>query len=180
MDLCLIGYFPKRVIPKPDWLEAAGVKEICSVSTCISEDPDGWIEHWLHNDLWVFPTIESARRVLPVDEAAAAFQIHAYRMFPTQFDHGVESPYPIPSLQVEPLPADFVRLGYDAVGRSSDTAFDCSPLSCNHGAEEFAVNRYCLVNDAEQALELARIFSMGNWEPGPYFVVEVLRSATPH
>ena len=56
----LIGYFPKRTVKPPAWLEAAGVTEVCSVSTCVSDGPEGWIDQWRHNDMWVYDTPESA------------------------------------------------------------------------------------------------------------------------
>ena len=40
-------------------------------------------------------------------------------------------------------------------------------------AEEYPVNRYCLVDDPDTALAMARDFATGNCEPGPYCVVEV-------
>jgi hypothetical protein len=43
------GYFIKRVMRKPDWLQVPGVLEVCSVSNCISMPPEGWVERWLHN-----------------------------------------------------------------------------------------------------------------------------------
>jgi hypothetical protein len=65
-------------------------------------------------------------------------------------------------------------LGYDVVSRSLGSNFECSPLSCNSAAEEIEVNGYCLIDRLEAAVEAARTFSSGNWEPGPYYVLEVL------
>ena len=59
---------------------------------------------------------------------------------------------------------------FDGPGSPS---FFCSPLSCNGMAEEYPVNRYCLVDDPDTALAMARDFATGNCEPGPYCVVEV-------
>jgi hypothetical protein len=68
---------------------------------------------------------------------------------------------------------DFLSVGFDAVARSHDF-FECSPLSCNGGAATFATNDACLFQALEEALAAAKEFSTGNWEPGPYWVVEVL------
>jgi hypothetical protein len=54
MEPTHIGYFPKHVLTRPDWLKAAGVLEVCSVSECVSPGPDDWISHWAHNDLWLY------------------------------------------------------------------------------------------------------------------------------
>ncbi len=53
--------------------------------------------------------------------------------------------------------------------------FHCSPLSCNYMAAEYAANRYCLVDDLDTAIPMARDFAAGNCEPGEYCVVEVWR-----
>ena len=56
----LIGYFAKKTATRPDWLKAPSVEEICSVAGCISVGPEGWIDRWEHNDMWVFDTPELA------------------------------------------------------------------------------------------------------------------------
>jgi hypothetical protein len=179
MEPILIGYFPKRVEKQPEWLRAAGVSEICSASGCISRDPTGWVKHWLHNALWVFDDEATARAVVPAAEVSN-FELFAFRMFPVQFNHGKEEPFAIPPMQVQPLPLSYARLGYDAVSRTYENAFECSPLSCNYAAQQIPVNRFCLLDDAERALRLARRFSdpEQGYEPGPYFVVEVLRETS--
>src|SRR5579872_1888878 len=60
MTPVLIGYFPKRTLKRPAWLPCPQDDEICSVSGCISEEPDGWIEHWRHNECWCFDSQELA------------------------------------------------------------------------------------------------------------------------
>ena len=88
------------------------------------------------------------------------------------------------SLTAIPIPDGFSRLGYDAVVRdvgktegelNFPPSFGCSPLSCNGMAEEYPVNRYCLVDDLDTAVPMARHFATGNCEPGAYCVVEVWR-----
>ena len=170
----LIGYFAKRTAKHPDWLKSAGVDEVCSASSCISEDPDGWIDHWRHNEMFVFDTSALALSVVPEPDRGE-YELYAYRMFPLKFDRGEQLSFEIPPLHVEPLSASFRLLGYDAVSRSVDAAFECSPLSCNHMAEQVSVNRHCLVDDPETAFQLARDFGDGLGEPGPYYVVEVWR-----
>ncbi len=55
----------------------------------------------------------------------------------------------------------------------SSAGFECSPLSCNGMAGEIPVNRYCLLDNVEQALRVAARFDEEQPEPGDYFVVEV-------
>jgi hypothetical protein len=164
---------------RPDWLKAAGVEEVCSVSTCVADAPDGWIDQWRHNEMWVYDTPELAWSVV-AESARGEFDLYAYQMFPVQFDDGQQQPLEIPSLQVTPLPSSFERLGLDVVSRSCGLSFECSPLSCNHMAEHVPVSRYCLVGDADVAFRLAAEFEAGGCEPGPYYVVEVWRQRPYH
>jgi hypothetical protein len=177
MEPVLIGYFPKHVATCPDTLEAAGVKEVCSVSECISPGPDGWIDRWLHNETWAFDDEQAAWAVVPGGSSDAAFRMFAYRLFPVQFDGGEQRPFAIPPLAVRALPDGYRRLGYDVVSRSCGSTFECSPLSCNYAANKVKVNEHCLVDDRDEAFRLAALFSRPEegYEPGPYFVVEVWR-----
>ncbi len=75
---------------------------------------------------------------------------------------------------------DFEPLGFDVVNRSMNDFFECSPLSCNAGARTFKANAHCLFETLDDAVVAAGTFSKGGWEPGPYYVAQVLRrSARP-
>jgi hypothetical protein len=176
VEPALIGYFPKRVTSKPDWLTAPAVLEICSVSECIAAAPDGWIHRWTHNELWVYDTRRAAAAVVPVD-AHPPFRIYAYRLLARLFQDGRQGPLEIPALAVEPLPETFEALGFDAVSRSAGTSFECSPLSCCDLAQEMGANRFCLLPTLPAAIAAAVRFSTEQPEPGPYLVLEVLRDA---
>ena len=186
-QLVLIGYLPKCFVAatgEDDAPAYPGVDEICSVSECFSKSPPDSVNHWRHNtETWLFDSAGAARSVVPEAERDR-FRLYAYRLLPTLFHaSGAETDHPLPELHALPLPDDFTRLGYDAVVRdpgAMDTggnvpSFFCSPLSCNYMAEEYPVNRYCLVDDLDTALAMARDFANGNCEPGPYCVVEVWR-----
>ncbi len=179
VTLTLIGYFPKRTMERPDWLKVAGVEEVCSVSTCISDAPDGWIDQWRHNEMWAYDTPELAWSVVP-EATRSEFDLYAYLMFPAQFADGQQQPFEIPPLHVTPLPSSFERLGLDVVSRSCGSSFECSPLFCNQMAEHVAVSRHCLVDDVGVAFQLAEEFEAGGCEPGPYYVVEVWRQTHEH
>lgn len=174
MKPALIGYFPKRATETPEWLHGCAINEVCSVSGCISEDPEGWIDHWRHNDCWVFDTPALAWSVVHIDDRPN-FRLYAYQMYPVRFDHGQAIAIELPDLNVAPLPPSFQRLGYDIVSRSCDSTFECSPLSCNKMAEQYAVNRYCLIDDEADAVQIAIEFSVSEPEPGPYSLIEVWR-----
>ena len=180
-ETILIGYLPKRIVDLTGDVDAPrypGVDEICSVSECISKSPPDWVDCWLHNtDTWLFDSPGAAWWVVPEVERER-YRLYAYRLGPTLFhESGKETEHPLPEIKAVPIPASFVRIGYDAVVRHLDDthigSFGCSPLSCNYMAEEYPVNRYCLVDDLDTALAMARDFASGNCEPGPYCVVEV-------
>ncbi|HEV7279758.1 MAG TPA: hypothetical protein VGN57_06045 [Pirellulaceae bacterium] len=173
--LQVIGYFPKQVVRRPEWLKVERVREILSVSDCMSSGPDDRIERWTHNEMWVYPTIAAAWDVVPEGQRER-FELLAYRMAPMEWDAGEAHPKPIPELDVEPLPIDFRSVGFDVVSIMEGTAgFGCSPLSCNHLAGEIETNEYCLLPTQSIAEQVAARFSLEEPEPGPYYVVEVMR-----
>ncbi len=173
MELTLAGYFPKVTAVPADWSLPAHLTEICSVSNCVNRAPARWVELWLHNQLWLFDSPGDAR--LGIGDDPRAFEIFAYRLAPLRFVEGRTEPWPVERVAVEPLPADFQSLGFDAVSASHGVQFECSPLSCNRMAAEIPVNRYCLVDTLEDAIAAAVRFSSEQPEPGPYHVLEVLR-----
>lgn len=167
-----IGFFPKARPPRPDDLRPDHVSEICSVSHCINRAPDGWINHWTHNELGFFDTEDLARAV-----AAASpgdFEVFAYRLFPLVFDKGQQADFTVPVAPIEDV-AGYESIGYDPVSRSTSPFFECSPLSCNSAAEEYAVNNMCLIDQVADAVKACKEICTGNYEPGPYYLFEVLR-----
>lgn len=174
MEPILIGYFPKQTMLQPDFLKAAGLVDICSASSCLSKGPEDWIDHWKHNEMWLFDTPAEAWDAVPVSERAA-FHLYGYEMFPVKFTKRGQEPFTPPSSDIEPLSPAFELLGYDAVSRSYDNKFECSPLSCNYMAKEISTNPHCLFADAETALRNAAKFGIEEPEPGPYYAVAVWR-----
>ena len=163
----------------------ASVQEICSVSECLAKSPSAWVDKWVHNtETGLFDTPGAAWSVVPAAERER-YRLYAHRLLPVLFhESGEETEHPLPELTAVPIPDGFSCLGYDAVVRHVGTtdsggnetpAFLCSPLSCNGMAAEYSVNRYCLVDDLDTAIAMARDFAAGNCEPGPYCVVEVWR-----
>ena len=79
-----------------------------------------------------------------------------------------------PPLPAGPGPDVSAMLGYDVVCWEHQD-FGCSPLSCNLMAQDFKVNRFCLVPNLEEALRLVAAFTKEQCEPGPYLAVRVAR-----
>jgi len=173
------GYFPKRIEQRPEFVKAPTVREICSVSNCISSGPENWIDLWLHNEFGWFNNITDAKRIIPAGQENF-YRLFAYRIHPEIFREGGRLPLLIPPDVVpEPIPHSFRRLGFDSVQRSiyGVLGFECSPLSCNAMADEIPTNEFCLFDSFEAGLSGADRFSREQPEPGNYYLIEVLERA---
>lgn len=197
MNAILVGYFPRIPVEPPPGL--AGVTEVASVGHYGADGPPNWIHQWRHNEIGFFDSEALARKVIAaaiqIDiepdahhdppwrvklsrEQGRPYRFFAYKLFPFQFVDGRQEDFVVPALRCEPLPSDYERLGYDAVNRTGYAHFECSPLFCNGRAVDNPVNRFCLIEELERALALAKDFSSRNGngcEPGTYFVLEVWR-----
>jgi hypothetical protein len=174
--MILAGYFARRISARPDHLAAPGVREICSVSQCLSPGAEDWIASWRHNGLGWFNTIADALSVVP-EAQRGEFRLFAYRIHPEVFSGGERAPFAPPDdVRPEPLPAGFAAIGFDSASRSSahGLSLECSPLSCNGLAAELAVNEHCLFPSLDAAIAGAIRFAAEQPEPGDYYVVEVL------
>lgn len=150
-----------------------GIREVASVSECISSGPDDWVQAWKHNPWGFFDSPELAWSVVPKIHRAS-FRLYAYRVHALDA-LGNERPVRASDADVHALPESFEPVGYDFVSRSGGGHFECSPLSCNHLAEELETNPYCLLEDRDLAIELALGADSLRCEPGPYYVLEVFR-----
>ena len=174
--MILSGYFARRVKPRPDHLPASGVREICSVSECLSLGADHWIDSWRHNSLGWFNSVADAEKVIPESERGD-YRLFAYRIHPEVFCGARRVPLMLPDdVRPEPLPAGFATIGFDSASRSAGPtlSFECSPLSCNGLAAEMPVNEHCLFATLQSAIAGAERFAAEQPEPGDYYVVEVL------
>ena len=181
-----LGYSVRRtVVPGVAWLPQAGVAEICSVADCMAKRPDGWEKRWDFNRACCY---DSEALAMATAQGHDGFQLLAYALVEEKLDQG-GNPVPakadeifvkgLPELPDAPVPTGFRALGYDAVCcEPSYMDFCCSPLSCNGLAAEIPVNRYCLIDDLDEALRVAHRFDLEQPEPGPYYVVQVLRPLT--
>lgn len=193
-----IGFRVKEVSRDTAWLHHFGgfatkVAEICSVRDCMGHAPDGWEERRDFNEAACYDTEHAALATIrPGDDKA--YELFAYRMFPLEFHKtgtraidvweqwgGVSTARP----PVDPDLHGYVWVGYDLAGgpkmdlpegRVSMLGFGCcSPLSCNGLAAEYEVNRYCLIDDLEEAIRAGEHFGRTEPEPGPFYLYEVLR-----
>lgn len=160
----LVGYFPRQTNPH----------EVCSVSHCLNPAPENWVEHWRHNDLGLFNTPSDAWSIVPAQ--ANGFRLFAYRLLPIRYLGEQAEPFEIAQQNVEPLQSAFVSLGFDVVNKIFSAFFECSPLSCNGMADEVAVNRFCLLETLADAILFAQRCAREEPEPGPFYVLEVLRA----
>lgn len=170
------GYLAKVIAPAPDGLAVQRVREVCSVSHCISPPVAEWFATWRHNDCGWFNRIDEAWAVVPARQRDR-YRMFAYRLAPTGLRKGKQLPPWVPSdVHPERLPDRFVSLGFDVVSKSADSGqgFEHSPLSCNGMVGEFQANEFCLFATVEAATAAAEAFSVEEPEPGDYYVVEVL------
>jgi len=156
-------------------LFAGEVRQIASVSECLSKRPSGWVKRWDFNRATCWNTESAARACVP-DDLEPEFKLFAYRIVPLV---PLENLFPtdLPALPQEPEFLPYDRIGYDVVERSAAMGmlgFGCSPLSCNGMAESIPVNEFCLLDDLKSALSTERRFDTEKPEPGPYVVIEVL------
>jgi hypothetical protein len=173
------GFFPKHIEPRPQFLHAPGVQEICSVSTCISSGPEDWIKLWLHNDLGWFNRMSDALRTIPSAQESQ-YRLFAYRMYPEVLTGRGRVPLILPdNVQPEPIPGEFRSVGFDSASKSMETVlgFECSPLSCNGMAAEISANEFCLFSGLNEAIAGAERFAAEQPEPGDYYVIEVLEGS---
>jgi hypothetical protein len=174
-----VGYMRKRVVTRPDWLKADTVDDIYAVSGCISEAFADYIQYWKHNGYWFFNSpgdIEKICRVHDID--ASGDVLFYYEVFERQFDAATrawlqfapEASFPT---HVEP-PGSAHLAGYDVTTFSVGTSPECSPLSCNSMATDLAVNRHCLFDTFEAAVEALESGKINDCcEPGPFRIFAV-------
>ena len=172
-----LGYMAKRIVGRPDWLDVAAVREVYSVSDCVSENFCDYVGYWMHNGFWFFDTPAAIQAVadaegVPLSDAELLY----YRGHPRQYEGGgVWSEYSAEDgfrTEVEP-PASARLLGYDVAAYSMQNAPECSPLSCNGLAARVDVNEHCLMRTLDYAIDRLQSGAFDGSEPGPYRIIAV-------
>lgn len=172
------GYMLKKICAKPDWIGASGVKDIYSVSGCISEYFADYASHWRHNGYWLFNRPADMDKITAKSGAdRSGLTLFYYEVYEQEFDESAKlwsafAPETSFVTAVEP-PARLRLEGFDVTSFSVGTMPECSPLSCNSLANAIDTNEHCLLatfEDAKSALEAGRF---DNSEPGPFRIFAV-------
>lgn len=170
------GYLYRNVASKPEWLKAASVVDLYSVSTCSSKAfTDDYFERWKHNELWLFDEPET---MTPIAEEAGvdlrACTLFYYEIGVDQFDE-TTSEWSNAATSSSALPArpSWQLEGYDVVSCAPGSAPGCSPLSCNSLAAKLQVNAHCLFATAAEARAALDAGHFRNVEPGPFRLMSV-------
>ncbi|MBR9916882.1 hypothetical protein GYB29_04145 [bacterium] len=146
-----VGYMYKIIEVKPDWLKNNLVSDVYSVSGCISEDFDDWVNYWKHNGYWFFnsPTfIEDIAKENNINlERMKLFFYKVYEFQWSDEENIWEKFEPEASFETNvKIPQKSVQEGFDVTSYSAEQCAECSPLSCNLMAEELEVNEHCLLD----------------------------------
>lgn len=168
----------KKVESRPDWLKLNGVRDLYSLSGCVSEYFCDYIRHWKHNGFWLFDSPAEITAVAAAESLSMSDQrIFYYEVYENQFDdkRKVWQPFQADKsfkTQVR-VPKAKKLEGFDVVTFSVQTSPECSPLSCNGLAESIAVNAHCLLSSLEEAIRLVDSGAFDNGEPGPFRIFAV-------
>jgi len=179
-----LGYMAKHVAIRPEWLRAAGIDEILSVSSCVSKDFADWITYWRHNGYWLFDN-PSVIQALALEHSLNIsdcrwFYYEAHGLAYDENTGGwvsISAEATLPT-SVQPPPEAILR-GFDVVTYTFGNMAECSPLSCNYMAKEVVTNRCCLLDSFEVAHRLIDQRRFIDCEPGPYRIVAVYEVSAP-
>lgn len=166
----------KRVRKRPDWLKATQVIDIYSISSCTSEDFADYIEYWKHNGFWLFDSPSVIRDIARENSIKLAETLlFYYEVYESEFDGETWHSFgPDTSMTTNvQIPASKQLEGFDVATFYCRNAPECSPLSCNHLAEEVLTNSHCLFASFEEAETSLKNGMFNNSEPGPYRIFSV-------
>jgi hypothetical protein len=176
-----VGYMAKRVLRNDGWLKAP-VEDFYSVSACLSQDFADYIDHWKHNGYWFFNSPEVIREVASAKGVELdGTSLFYYETYEEQFDEGEWEPFsPEASFTTAVvMPERRTLEGFDVVSFYCKTSPECSPLGCNHMAEEIATNRHCLLDSFELTKFSIDQGKFKDCEPGPYRILAVYSVCWP-
>ena len=172
------GYMAKRVVKRPDWIQAPKVDDVYSVSGCVSEYFADYIKYWKHNGYWFFDSIEIIKSL--ADEQTIDLldcRFFYYEVFEEEFNDEKEmwqAVRPEEGFRTAVVtPAKKQLEGYDVVTFSAHTSPECSPLSCNNLAATIETNHHCLFGSFDEAKAHIEAQHFDNSEPGPFRIIAV-------
>jgi len=172
-----VGYLAKRVVQHPDWLNAPAVKDIYSVSNCISENFMDYIKFWRHNGYWLFDTPQIIRELALENQVRLdILTFFYYEAYKQELDEDSQQwldfkPEQFATHVIPPTQRAFH--GYDVLTFSVGTIPECSPLSCNHLASKIKTNSHCLLESFEEAKKDLESGKFAPSEPGPFRIYAV-------
>jgi hypothetical protein len=172
------GYMRKHVANKPDWLQADGVIDIYSLSSCSSHDFADYINFWRHNGFWLFDTPEIIEEIAQTEHIDLTdTKLFYYEVYEFEYDE-YEAQWitfaPEPSFRTEvKVPTNMQLEGFDVVTFAAHTSPEHSPLSCNALAKDIMVNLHCLFRTFAEAKEAIDRGLFDNSETGPFRIFSV-------
>jgi hypothetical protein len=170
----------KRVSSRPEWLEAAQVTDIYSVSNCISEDFADYINYWKHNGHWFFDSPEIIQQLaLENSIGLKGTNLFYYEVHELEFDGDWKTFEPFFPSQSVVTPSQKLLAGYDVVSFYAGSTPECSLLSCNSKAAEIKTNSHCLLPSIEEAQRLLETGAFEGCEPGPFRIFAVSSVTMP-
>jgi hypothetical protein len=172
-----LGYMLKKIHQTPLW---ANVEDVYSVSHCISEAFTNYIDYWRHNDYGCFDTPDPLFEIAKEKEIDLhGLQLFYYEVY--ELEYNEEEKEWLPFLDVNydfskiVVPKDAQIEEYDIVTFSLRCFAECSPLSCNGIFNDVPVNKHCLIDKFESAVNALNIGIFDNCEPGSMRIFAVYR-----
>ncbi len=173
-----LGYMYKRVESRPDWLGAPQVRDVYSLSGCISEYFADYIPFWKHNGFWLFDSPSELQDAAAEHAVSLEGQkLFYYEGYELEYDRDKRAwiPYePEESVRTNiQAPSERNLEGFDITTFSVHTSPECSPLSCNSCATSIDTNQHCLIESFDEAKSIVENDRLGACEPGPYRIIAV-------
>ena len=173
-----VGYMYKKIVHRPDWLKAANVDDIYSLSGCVSDNFTDYTNYWKHNGYWLFNSPAVMEEIARENSLVlVGMTLFYYEVFTEQFDENskewstFEPEASFPTKVEEPASAQLE--GYDVTTFSVGNSPECSPLSCNSLAAAITVNRHCLFESFGEAKQSLEAGQFDGSEPGPFRIFAV-------
>lgn len=172
------GYLFKKIEVRPDWIKEDSVRDIYSVSRCISKNFADYIHFWKHNGYWLFDAPEIVEELAKAHEIdLVGLKLFYYEVFENEYDEVDKKWQPfdceasfVTNVQT---PKKKKLEGFDVVTFCARTNPECSPLSCNNLTEEIPVNEHCLLASFEEAKACLDAGKFDNSELGPFRIFAV-------
>lgn len=167
-----VGYMYKKVVIKPEWLQATNAVDVYSLSNCISHNFADYINYWEHNGYWLFDSpaiieaLAMAENIDLSDTTLFYYEAYEYEYVEETDTWATFTPEPSCVTDVQ-IPVHKHLEGFDVTTFSGHVEPECSPLSCNALAADISVNQHCLFNTFIEAKEAIERGFFKNSEPGP-------------